>query len=39
MPPCSLDGEEVPWCEVYAAGEIFGGRCSYCEQVRNKKDD
>lgn len=38
-PLCSTEPERVPWCEVYLALTFYGGRCSYCEQVRNKPDD
>jgi hypothetical protein len=37
-PNCSECGETVPWCEVYLAGSMYNGRCSYCEQVHHKND-
>lgn len=35
-PECTKARDEVPWCEVYAAGAMFDGRCSWCVQVRDK---
>lgn len=38
-PRCTEAGDEVPWCEVYAAGGMYGGICSYHMQVNHKHDD
>jgi len=31
-------GDDVPWCEVYDAGEMNNGCCSYCMQLHHKDD-
>lgn len=38
-PVCSECPEQMPWSEVYLAGELYHGRCSYCEQVHHKDKD
>jgi hypothetical protein len=38
-PECTESGDEVPWCEVYVAGAMNGGRCSWCMQVHHKDKD
>lgn len=38
-PRCAEAGDEVPWCEVYAAGGMYSGICSYHMQVNHKDDD
>lgn len=37
-PECTESGDEVPWCEVYVAGALNDGVCSYCMQVHHKDD-
>lgn len=38
MPACTECAQEVPWCEVYIAGLMNRGRCTWCMQVRHKDD-
>jgi hypothetical protein len=38
-PECTESGDEVPWCEVYIAGAMNHGVCSWCMQVHHKGDD
>jgi hypothetical protein len=37
-PECTEGGDEVPWCEVYIAGAMNDGVCSWCMQVHHKDD-
>jgi hypothetical protein len=38
-PQCTENGDEVPWCEVFVAGALYHGACSWCVQVHHKGDD
>jgi hypothetical protein len=33
---CAECPEAIPWCEMYAAVQIFDGKCSWCVQLHGK---
>ena len=37
-PVCVECSNPTPWCEVYIAGGVNGGVCSWCMQVHHKDD-
>lgn len=37
-PDCTDCSNSIPWCEVYIAGTMNDGHCSWCEQVHHKDD-
>jgi hypothetical protein len=37
-PACTSCSNDVPWCEVYIAGAMEDGRCTWCVKVHDKDD-